>query len=40
MPATRWAGARSALVNIAKAGMFSSDRTIAEYNDDIWHLGE
>lgn len=26
------------LVNIAKAGFFSSDRTIAEYNQDIWHL--
>ena len=26
------------LVNIAKAGFFSSDRTIAEYNKDIWHL--
>ena len=31
---------KSALVNISKAGFFSSDRTIAEYNDDIWHLGE
>ena len=30
---------RRALVNIAKAGYFSSDRTIAEYNRDIWHLG-
>lgn len=29
---------RKALVNIAKAGFFSSDRTIREYNDDIWHL--
>lgn len=29
---------RKALVNIAKAGFFSSDRTIAEYNEDIWHL--
>jgi len=27
------------LVNIAKAGFFSSDRTIAEYNRDIWKLG-
>lgn len=26
------------LVNIAKAGFFSSDRTISEYNKDIWHL--
>lgn len=31
---------KSALVNIGKAGFFSSDRTIAEYNSDIWHLGE
>lgn len=31
---------RRALINIGKAGFFSSDRTIAEYNDDIWHLGE
>ncbi len=29
---------RKMLVNIAKAGFFSSDRTIAEYNRDIWHL--
>ena len=26
------------LVNIAKAGFFSSDRTIEQYNKDIWHL--
>jgi starch phosphorylase len=26
------------LTNIAKAGFFSSDRTIAQYNEDIWHL--
>jgi Glucan phosphorylase len=26
------------LVNISKAGFFSSDRTIAEYNRDIWKL--
>ena len=26
------------LTNIAKAGYFSSDRTIAEYDRDIWHL--
>ncbi len=26
------------LVNIAKAGFFSSDRTIVDYNRDIWHL--
>ncbi|WP_418438718.1 glycogen/starch/alpha-glucan phosphorylase [Catenibacterium sp.] len=24
------------LVNISKAGFFSSDRTIAQYNEDIW----
>ena len=29
---------RMMLVNIAKAGFFSSDRTIAEYNQDIWKL--
>ena len=29
---------KMALHNIAKAGFFSSDRTIAEYNRDIWHL--
>ena len=31
--------AKRALINISKAGQFSSDRTIAEYNDEIWHLG-
>lgn len=30
--------AKKALVNIARAGYFSSDRTIEEYNNDIWHL--
>ena len=29
---------RMMLVNIAKAGFFSSDRTIGEYNEDIWKL--
>lgn len=29
---------RMMLVNVAKAGFFSSDRTIAEYDRDIWHL--
>ncbi|MDY4041192.1 MAG: 4-alpha-glucanotransferase [Collinsella sp.] len=29
---------RRALVNIARSGYFSSDRTIEEYNRDIWHL--
>ena len=32
--------ARKALINISKAGFFSSDRTIADYNREIWHLGE
>jgi len=31
---------KKSLINIAKAGYFSSDRTIDEYNRDIWHLGE
>ena len=31
---------RRCLINIAKAGLFSSDRTIAEYDRDIWHLGK
>ena len=34
----RMAWAKKMMVNIAKAGFFSSDRTIAEYNRDIWHL--
>ena len=34
----RRAWAQKMLVNIAKAGFFSSDRTIAQYNEDIWHL--
>lgn len=29
---------RKALINIAQAGYFSSDRTISQYNKDIWHL--
>ena len=29
---------RMMLVNIAKAGFFSSDRTIEQYNEDIWKL--
>ena len=29
---------KKVLINISKAGFFSSDRTIAQYNDDIWHL--
>ncbi len=34
----RMAWAKKMLVNTAKAGFFSSDRTIAEYNRDIWKL--
>ncbi|MBQ1993847.1 MAG: glycogen/starch/alpha-glucan family phosphorylase [Lachnospiraceae bacterium] len=34
----RMAWAKMMLVNTAKAGFFSSDRTIAEYNNDIWKL--
>ena len=30
--------AKKMLVNISKAGFFSSDRTIKQYNDEIWHL--
>ena len=33
---TEWA--KKMLVNTAKAGFFSSDRTIEEYNKDIWKL--
>ena len=29
---------KKALINIAKAGFFSSDRTIAQYNEEIWKL--
>ena len=32
----KWA--KAALTNIAKAGFFSSDRTIEEYNRDIWKV--
>ena len=32
------AWAKKMLVNISKAGFFSSDRTIRQYNDEIWHL--
>ena len=33
---TEWA--KKMLVNISKAGFFSSDRTIAQYNKEIWKL--
>ena len=29
---------KMAIMNVARAGKFSSDRTIQEYVDDIWHL--
>ena len=29
---------KKAIINVAKSGFFSSDRTIDEYNDKIWHL--
>ena len=32
------AWAKSAIINIAKSGTFSSDRTIQQYVDEIWHL--
>ncbi|MBQ7793809.1 MAG: glycogen/starch/alpha-glucan phosphorylase, partial [Clostridia bacterium] len=32
--------ARKMLINISKAVYFSSDRTIEEYNCDIWHLNQ
>ena len=32
----RWA--KSAILNVACSGKFTSDRTIQEYVDDIWHL--
>ena len=35
---TKWK--KMMLHNIAKAGFFSSDRTIEEYNRDIWHLSK
>lgn len=34
----RMAWTKKMLINISKAGFFSSDRTIAQYNEDIWHL--
>lgn len=36
--ADRQAWEKKMLTNIAKAGFFSSDRTIAQYNEDIWKL--
>ena len=34
----RRAWAKKMLVNISKAGFFSSDRTIKQYNDEVWKL--
>ena len=34
----RMAWAKKMLINISKAGFFSSDRTIAQYNEEIWKL--
>lgn len=31
---------RACLINIANSGFFSTDRTISEYNRDIWHLAK
>ena len=30
--------ARMCLTNVKNAGFFSSDRTIAQYADEIWHI--
>ena len=35
---TAWA--KSAILNVAYSGKFSSDRTIQEYVDNIWHLNK
>ena len=32
------AWAKKCLINIAKSAYFSSDRTIEEYVNDIWHI--
>ncbi len=37
--ADRDAFARKCLLNIAAAGPFSSDRTVRQYADGIWHVG-
>ena len=35
----RIAFGRKCLLNIAAAGVFSSDRSVREYADEIWHIG-
>ena len=35
---SRKAWAKKMLVNISKAGFYSSDRTIAQYNEEVWKL--
>src|SRR5690606_2839854 len=36
--ATESAWAEMAIINVARMGWFSSDRSIQDYSDDIWHL--
>jgi starch phosphorylase len=31
---------RKAILNLARIGYFSSDRAVAEYSREIWHLGQ
>ena len=38
--ADRKAWNKSAIHNTARSGYFSSDRTISEYADDVWHIGK
>ena len=34
----KWA--KMSLINIARSNIFSSDRSIEDYNDKIWHLNK
>ncbi|HBT59940.1 MAG TPA: hypothetical protein DEA45_03840, partial [Acholeplasmataceae bacterium] len=34
----RTAWLKKSMINTAKSGFFSTDRTMFEYNRDIWHL--
>ncbi len=36
--ADKYAWLKTSAINIAKSGIFSSDRTIREYAEDIWHI--